>query len=135
VDFEKINNWQRQTDLGFEKLIYFAIRILSNSLTILIALVTVIFWLSNKWFYSQNLNDRIGDIISGISFLSVLIIQRSFRRFSTSLHLKVNELVKSHGPASNTVMSMEGKTDRDIAKMLTDYTKQDQTSETATKKT
>ncbi len=112
---------QRQSERGFEKLTYIAIRILSNSFTFLLALILVILWLGNKRFYAQDINDRIGDIISGISFLSLLIIQRSFKRFSASLHLKVNELVKSHEPASNTVINVEEKTDREIVKLINDY--------------
>lgn len=112
---------QRQTERGFERLTSIAIRVLSNSITFSIALALVIFWLSNKRFHAQDLNARIGDIIQGISFLSLLIIQKSFRRFSSSLHLKINELVKSHEPASNTVINMEEKTDREIARLIDDY--------------
>lgn len=112
---------QRQTERGFEKLTSIAIRVLGNSITFTIALIIVIFWLSNKRFQAQDLNDRIGDIIQGISFLSLLIIQKSFKRFSASLHLKVNELVKSHEPASNTVIDMEKKTDREIAELINNY--------------
>lgn len=112
---------QRQTERGFEKLTSIAIRVLGNSITFTIALIIVIFWLSNKRFQAQDMNDRIGDIIQGISFLSLLIIQKSFKRFSASLHLKVNELVKSHEPASNTVIDMEKKTDREIAELINNY--------------
>lgn len=112
---------QRKSERGFEKLISIAIRILSNPFTFLISFVTIVFWLSNKLFYAQDSNDQIGDIISGISFLSLLIIQRSFTRFSASLHLKINELVKSHDGASNSVINIEEKTDREIVVLINDY--------------
>jgi low affinity Fe/Cu permease len=111
----------RQTERFFEKLTSVAITILGNSITFIIALITVIFWLSNKLFYSQDLNDRIGDIIQGITFLSLFIIQKSFKRFAASLHLKVNELVKTHEPASNEVINTAGKTDREIIELLNEY--------------
>ncbi|MBK7038574.1 MAG: low affinity iron permease family protein [Chitinophagales bacterium] len=36
-------------------------------------------------------------------FLSLFIIQRSFNKLSSALHLKVNELVASHELARNTI--------------------------------
>ena len=111
----------RQTEKGFEKLTSIAIDILGNSITFILALITVIFWLSNKLFYSQDLNDKIADIIQAVTFLSLFIIQKSFKRFAASLHVKVNELVASHEPASNTVINMGEKTDRELIDLLKGY--------------
>jgi len=86
-----------------------------------IALFTVIFWLSNKRFYTQNIHNSIGDIILSVAFLSLFIIQKSFNRFSASLHLKVNELVASHEPASNAVMNADDKTEFEIALLKKEY--------------
>src|ERR1035437_4869797 len=49
------------------------------------------------------------------------VIQKSFNRFSASLHLKVNELVASHQPASNAVMNAEGKTEQEITDLSKEY--------------
>jgi hypothetical protein len=38
---------------GFEKLVTVAIAILDNSITFIITLCTVIFWFSNRQFYTQ----------------------------------------------------------------------------------
>ena len=111
----------RKTERGFEKLTSIAINILGNSITFILALITVIFWLSNKLFYSQDLNDKIADIIQAVTFLSLFIIQKSFKRFAASLHVKVNELVASHEPASNTVINMGEKTDRELIDLLKGY--------------
>ncbi len=116
-----MKNTYKHTERVFERATFFIIAILGNSITFVIASALVIFWLSNKLFQAQDINERIGDIIQGISFLSLLIIQRSFKRFSASLHLKVNELVKSDEHASNAVINMEGKTDREIAKLIHEY--------------
>ena len=107
---------------GFEKLTSFAIVILGNSISFIIALCTVIFWLSNKRFYTQDIHSQIGDVILGVAFLSLFIIQKSFNRFSASLHLKVNELVASHETASNSVISAEVKTDQEITILARVYT-------------
>ena len=111
----------RQTERGFEKVTSIAIDILGNSITFILALITVIIWLSNKLFYAQDLNDKIGDIIQAVTFLSLFIIQKSFKRFSASLHAKVNELVSSHEPASNTVINMGEKSDRELTELLEEY--------------
>jgi len=58
------------------------------------------------------------------SFLSLFIIQKSFNRFSASLHLKVNELVASHEPASNSVLNAEEKTEQEISQLTKEYSEQ-----------
>ncbi len=116
-----MKNIYRHTERGFEKLTSVATAILSNSLTFIIALGTVLFWLSNKEFYTQDIHASIGDIILGVTFLSLFIIQKSFNRFSGSLHLKVNELVASHEPASNAVVNAEEKTEDEILELSKEY--------------
>jgi low affinity Fe/Cu permease len=111
----------RYLEIGFEKLVSVSIAILGNSITFIIALCTIIFWLSDKRFYSQDIHSCIGDLILGVAFLSLFIIQKSFNRFSASLHLKVNELVSSHDAASNAVINVEGKTEREITELSKEY--------------
>lgn len=90
--------------------------------TFIIALCTVIFWLGNKEFDTQNIHNCIGDILLGAAFLSLFVIQKSFNRFSASLHLKVNELVSSHEPANYSVINIEGKTEHEISELAKEYT-------------
>ena len=116
-----MNKIYRHLERGFEKLVSLAIAVLGNSITFIIALCTVIFWLTNKRFYTQDIHASIGDVLLGVAFLSLFIIQKSFNRFSASLHLKVNELVSSHEPASNAVMNAEGKTEREITELGKEY--------------
>ena len=116
-----MTNIFKHTERGFEKLTSIAIAILGNSITFIIALCTVIFWLSNKRFYTQDIHYSIGDVILGVTFLSLFIIQKSFNRFSASLHLKVNELVASHEPASNAVINVEEKTEHEIFELSKEY--------------
>jgi len=70
----------RHTENGFEKLVSLAIALLGNSITFIIALCMVIFWLTNKLFYTQNIHTSIGDLFLGIAFLSLFIIQKSNNR-------------------------------------------------------
>ena len=105
----------------FEKITSAAMAILGNSITFVVALCTVILWLSNKLFYTQDIHERIGDVILGVTFLSLFIIQKSVNRFYGSLHLKVNELVASHESASNEVINTEQKTELEIKKLSKKY--------------
>ena len=108
-------------DKVFEKLTSLATGILGNPITFVVAFCVVIFWLTNKQFYNQDIHQQIGDVILGVTFLSLFIIQKSFNRFSASLHLKVNELVASHEPASNTLINIEEKTEHEIIELSKEY--------------
>lgn len=119
---KKINKIYRKAEVLFQNVTSIATVILGNSITFTIALLTVIFWISNRQFREYDIHHRIGDIILGITFLSLFIIQKSFNRFSSSLHLKVNELVSSHDDASNRVMNAEDKTEFEIAELSKEYT-------------
>ena len=111
----------RNTERGFEKLTSIITAVLGNSITFIIALGMVIFWLTNKRFYTQDIHAAIGDVILGVTFLTLFIIQKSFVHFSASLHLKVNELVASHTPANNAVINAEEKTEEEITELSKEY--------------
>jgi len=66
---------------GFERVVSIAIVLLGNSISFIIAFCLVLFWLSQKEFYRQDIHTIIGDIILGIAFLSLFIIQKSFNRY------------------------------------------------------
>ena len=121
LDKTTMTNIYRHAERGFEKLTSIATAILGNSITFVIAVGTVIFWLSNKRFYTQDIHYCIGDVILGVTFLYLFIIQKSFNHFSASLHLKVNELVASHKPASNAVINAEEKTEAEITELSKEY--------------
>src|SRR3970040_1611486 len=105
----------------FERLTSVATTILGNSITFILALCLVLFWWINNFFTTKDLHQIIGDIIFGTTFLSLFIIQKSFNKFSGSLHLKINELVSSHDTASNAVMNAEAQTEREITELSKEY--------------
>jgi low affinity Fe/Cu permease len=109
------------TEKIFEKLTAIATTILGNSITFLFALCMVLFWWINNLFRTNDIHVIIGDIIFGVTFLSLFIIQKTFNRFSASLNLKINELVSSHEPASNAVLNAEVKTEREITELSKEY--------------
>src|SRR6187431_397145 len=116
-----MNKIYNHTENLFEKLVSVATTILGNSISFLIALCLVLFWWINSLFTKVDAHLIIGDIIFGITFLSLFIIQKSFNRFSASLHLKINELVSSHDSANNSVINAEIKTEREITELSKEY--------------
>jgi low affinity Fe/Cu permease len=117
-----MKNLYRSVEGRFEKLTSIAIAVLGNSITFIIAFCTVIFWLVNKEFFRQDIRTCIGEVILGLTFLSLFVIQRSFSRFSVSMHLKINELVSSHAAADNHVINLEKKTEHEINILLKEHT-------------
>ena len=111
----------RDLENRFERLTSIVTSILGNSVTFIIALVIVAFWLTQKEFYTQDLHHCISDVILGITFLSFFMIQKSFNRFAGSLHLKLNELVSAHDKANNAIINVENKTEEEIKEIAKEY--------------
>jgi len=108
---------------NFDKLTSLAIAVIGHSITFILVFCLVIYWFSNPEFYQQSSTHKmIGELILGITFLSLFIIQKTFNQVFTSLHLKLNELVFSHETAKNSVMNAENKTEREIIELQKDIT-------------
>jgi low affinity Fe/Cu permease len=105
------------TETIFEKLTAGATMLLGNSITFIFALCIVLFWLIYDRHWPLDVLEYVRDVLHGIIFLSLFIIQKSFNRFSASLNLKVNELVISHEPARNEVIEIGERTEREIAEV------------------
>ncbi|MCF8326410.1 MAG: low affinity iron permease family protein [Leadbetterella sp.] len=105
----------------FEKITYLITTILGSSITFFLAFVMVVFWFFNRQYSSHDINEVIRDLIHGVTFLSLFVIQKEFSRFSGSLHLKVNELVASTETASNSVINVESKTEIEIQELQKEY--------------
>ena len=105
----------------FEKITAVITTVLGNSITFIIALVIIIFWLSNRDYKTQDINETIRDVIHSISFLSLIIIQKAFNHFSASLHVKLNELIVSHETANNEIINIEKKTELEIVEIQEQY--------------
>lgn len=116
-----MNPMYLKIELIFEKLTSIATRILGNSISFIVAFIMVIFWWSTNLFTSNDSHQNIGDIIFGITFLSLFIIQKSFNRYSALIHLKINELISSHEPANNSVMNTSQKTEQEIRELSREY--------------
>lgn len=116
-----MKNIYRHSENLFEKITHTATIILGNSITFFAAWCVVLFFLSNGLFIKQNMHQIIGDVIIGFTFLSLFIIQKSSNRFYGSLHLKINELLSSHASASNAIINVEKKTEKEIHELSKEY--------------
>jgi low affinity Fe/Cu permease len=112
----------RHTETIFEKVTAFATVVLGNSITFIAALCLVVYFLTNKAFFEQDIQYCIRDIIHGIAFLTLFVIQKEFNRFAASLHLKINELVIANESARNSVINVEAKTEHEIIELSKEYT-------------
>ena len=116
-----MNNTYLGIEKLFEKLTLYATVLLGNSISFIIAFIMVLYWWGSNLFTSGDSHQNIGDIIFGITFLSLFIIQKSFNRYSALINLKVNELISSHETANNDVLNNSHKTEREITKLEQEY--------------
>lgn len=105
----------------FEKITSVTMSVIGNSITFMVAIIIVIFWLTGKQFGSQTLHQKIENIIVAVTFLILFIIQREFKRFSASLHIKLNELISTSAAASNKLMNVEEQTESELMELTKMY--------------
>ncbi len=116
-----MKNIYRHTETIFEKMTFVAISLLGNSITFIVAVCGVIFFLTNRKFYTQDIHSSVGDVILSVTFLSLFLIQKSSNHFSAALHLKLNELIASNASASNAIINIEEKTEHEITELSKEY--------------
>ena len=108
----------------FEKIVCSVSIILGNSITFFIFITADILWLALIDYDKAPVREIIRDYIHGISFMTLFIIQKAFNLFSTSMHIKLNELVISHQSANNAVLNVETRTEHEIKEIQKDYINQ-----------
>ena len=108
-------------DTRFERITMATMNVMGNSITFLVAVLIVLFWLTGKEFRSQALHQQIENIIVAVTFLTLFTIQKEFKRFSASLHIKLNELISSNKEANNKIMIVEEKTESELQELTKMY--------------
>ncbi len=106
---------------SFEKFSGYVLSVLGNSITFIIALVLVVYWLLNKSFFEEPWRDQVRDVILSVTFISFFIIQKTFNHFSKAMHIKLNELVSAHDNASNNIVNVEQKSEIELKEIAKDY--------------
>lgn len=117
-----MKNTYQNLETFFEKIAFTITSILGSSITFFLAFMMIIFWFLNRDFETLDTNEVLRDMIHGITFLSLFVIQKEFNRFSGSLHLKVNELVVSTKTANKAVINVESKSEKEIHDLQKEYT-------------
>jgi low affinity Fe/Cu permease len=85
----------------------------------LIALLLVIGWLiTGPYFhYSDSWQLVINTGTTIVTFLMVFLIQNTQNRDAREIHLKLDELIRSHEPARNLFMNLEHLSDEELAEL------------------
>ncbi len=112
-----------KVEIIFEKLVSKAVSILGHSLTFIIALIYIIYWLCDAEFYLQSRHKLMLDLIYAITFLSLFIIQKSVNHSSKVIQIKLNELVAAHENARTHLVNIETKTEAELSQLVKEYEK------------
>ena len=116
-----MNKMYCNIEIAFEILTTIVTKVLGNSITFILAFCLVIYWWATNLFTSNDTHQNIGDIIFGTTFLSLFIIQKSFNKYSSLLHLKINELVSINHEANNSTLNTSEKSESEIEEMTKEY--------------
>lgn len=116
-----MNKMYCNIEIAFEILTTIVTKVLGNSITFILAFCLVIYWWATNLFTSNDTHQNIGDIIFGTTFLSLFIIQKSFNKYSSLLHSKINELVSIHHEANNSTLNTSKKSESEIEEMTKEY--------------
>ncbi len=85
----------------------------------LVALLIVVVWLiTGPYFhYSDSWQLIINTGTSITTFLMVFLIQNTQNRDTREIHLKLDELIRSHEPARNLFMNLEHLSDEELGEL------------------
>ena len=94
-----------------------------SSIAFLLAVLLVFGWIVAgpyfKWSDEHSL--FINTLTTIITFLMVFIIQNTQNRETKSLQLKLDELIKSHEPASNKLLNLEDAPEEKIEEVKEEF--------------
>lgn len=79
------------------------------------ALTGPVFGFSDTWQLVINTGTTI------VTFLMVFLIQNTQNRDSRAFHIKLDELIKSHQKARNTLIDIENMEDAELEKLQTEF--------------
>jgi low affinity Fe/Cu permease len=112
----------KKTERIFEKVSESANKVMGNSITFILAILLVIYWLSQERFLEQDIHDSTRDVLLSITFLYSIMNQKSYNRLSAATNLKLNELIASHDAASNDLIKVDKKSEQEISALSKDHT-------------
>lgn len=87
------------------------------------AVAVILIWgVTGPWFhYSDTWQLIINTGTSVLTFLVVFLIQNTQNRDTKALHLKLDELIRSHSPAHNDMIDIQKLSDEELDKLAEKY--------------
>lgn len=87
--------------------------------TFCIAVLIIVIWgsVGPIFNYSDTWQLMINTSTTIVTFLMVFLIQNTQNRDSKSLHLKLDELIRTQKNASNAFMDLDGRTDQELVEL------------------
>ena len=108
---------------SFDKLSQYAVRIFGNPVSFILALLLVLSWFATRDYKDADAHQILRDVMIAFTFLIFFIMQKSFNRLNTAMHIKLNELVSAHEKASNRIVKVEDKSEEELKMMDQEYVK------------
>lgn len=111
------------TEKGFHVFATHAANWVGTKWAFLVALLTIVIWLvSGPFFrYSDTWQLIINTGTTVITFLVVFLIQNTQNRDSAAIHLKLDELIRSHKEARNSMLDLEHGDEEILGKLRERY--------------
>jgi low affinity Fe/Cu permease len=119
VDKPTSSNGQK----GFYRYAAWASQLVGSSWAFFVAAGLVLLWLfSGPYFrYSDTWQLVINTATTIITFLMVFLIQNTQNRDARAIHLKLDEIIRSHKRAHNEMINIEKLSDEELAELTKHY--------------
>lgn len=110
-------------NLWFSRFASKTARLVGHPMMFLAAIMTLVVWgISGPIFhYSDTWQLVINTATSLLTFLIVFLIQNTQNRDAKALHLKLDELIRSHSPAHNDMIDIENLSDEELDELEKRY--------------
>jgi len=114
MEKEETKGFYKNIEAKFEKVSEFSTHIFGNPLMFIFVLTVVTAWFIVTLPHEKSLSDLVRDCYIGFSFLTFFLIQRTLNKYNKALHVKLNELLRSHEAADNKLIKVEEKSHDEI---------------------
>lgn len=110
-------------NLWFSRFASKTARLVGHPMMFLAAIMTLVIWgISGPIFhFSDTWQLVINTATSLLTFLIVFLIQNTQNRDAKALHLKLDELIRSHSPAHNDMIDIENLSDEELDELEKRY--------------
>lgn len=108
---------------GFYRYAAWASQVVGSSWAFFVAVALILAWvLSGPYFhYSDTWQLVINTATTIITFLMVFLIQNTQNRDARAIHLKLDEIIRSHKTAHNEMINIEKLSDEELAELTKRY--------------